>query len=249
MLDALPELVWDDRFNLGRYELFRRIAPALSTMFAIDTCLAVEDLDAVVHRVGEDRREARLVPADARRGHDLVVGHAIGGHLKGLDDARRDLRIRNPANPGEGRSVVAGAHDHGFSPVANRRPPARREPLARELLLRAKDIGGCRGGVELVDRHQDVRDEAAERSFGDRLLEAKEVDPALSQEGSIDQALLHVPAEAAQLPDKDPGEVRVSLPCPRCNGLESSAALEVGAADAKLLDNVASGSGARDCGS
>src|SRR5665811_1180909 len=133
VLDALPELVWDDRFNLARYALLRRIAPALSPMFAFDTCLAVEDLDAVVHRVGEDRREARLIPADACRGHDLVVRHAVGGHLKGLDDAGRDLRIRNPANPGEGRSVVAGAHGHEFSPVAHRRPPARHDgsPLTR----------------------------------------------------------------------------------------------------------------------
>jgi hypothetical protein len=38
----------------------------------------------------------------------------------------------------------------------------------------------------------------------------------------------------------------VSLPRPRRNGLEPGAALEVGAADAKLFDNVARGSGARD---
>src|ERR1035437_9059350 len=116
MLDALPELVWDDWFNLARDKLFRRIAPALSAMFALNSGLAVEDLDAVVHRVGEDRREARLVPADTRRGQDLVVGHALGGHLKGLDDARRDLRIRNPANPGGGRSVVAGGRHARVSP-------------------------------------------------------------------------------------------------------------------------------------
>lgn len=125
-------------------------------MFALDPRLAVEDLDAAVDRVREDRGQARLVAADAGSRHDAVIGDALGGHLEGLHHLRCRLEIGNPADASERRAVISSTDHDRLSAVADWRPTAGREALACQLLLGAEDVGCGGGGVELVDRHEDV---------------------------------------------------------------------------------------------
>ena len=187
-----------------------------------------------------------MFSADASGGHDLVVHRALGCHLEGLDDPRRDLRVGHPAHPGEWRAVVAGANNDRLALVANRRATTGRVAVACQLLLRAQHISGGGRGVELVDRHQDVGDQHAERPLGDRLLVADELDAPLAQKSSVDEALLDVAAETAQLPEQHPFEARVGFAGATDDLLEARSALEVRAADADVLDDFARGSGGSD---
>ena len=174
----------NDRLDLAGHDLVCRVPPALAAVLAFDAGFPVEDLDTAIDRVGEDRREARLVLADGRGADDLVVGGALGRHLEGLHDLGCGLGVRYPPDPGERRAVVARADDHRFTSVADRRSPARREALARQLLLRAQHVGGRRGRVELVDGHQDVGDQRPEGAVRHRLPIREDVDPTLAQEGA-----------------------------------------------------------------
>ncbi len=77
---------------------------------ALDSRLTVEDANAAIDRVGEDRGQARLVLADAGCGDDLVVGRAFGRHLERLDHLGRGLGVRLPAHAGQ-RCPVVGDRD------------------------------------------------------------------------------------------------------------------------------------------
>jgi hypothetical protein len=84
-----------------------------------------------------------------------------------------------------------------------------------------------------------VRDQRPKWAFWHRLLVGEDVDAALAQEGAVDQALLHVPGEATELPDEHPREARPALSRPRDDRLETLPPLEVRPADAGVLDDIA----------
>ena len=124
-------------------------------------------------------------------------------------------------------------------PVADGRAAARREALPGQLLLGPEHVGGRGGRIELVDRHEDVRDQRPKWAFWHRLLVGEDVDAALAQECAVDQALLHVPGEATELPDEHPREARPALSRTRDDRLETLPPLEVRPADAGVLDDIA----------
>ena len=75
-----------------------------------------------------------------------------------------------------------------------------------------------------------------------------ELDPAPAQEGPVDEALLEVSSEPAQLPDQDPRKAGLGFASSRRDRLQAGTAPIVGAADAGVLDHLAGGTGAFDSG-
>jgi hypothetical protein len=68
----------------------------------------------------------------------------------------------------------------------------------------------------------------------------------LRRTARVDQPLLDIAPEAAQLPDEDPLEVRLWLTGAGDDLLQAGPMLEVGTADAGVRDDLARGAGGRD---
>jgi hypothetical protein len=61
LLHSRPELVGNDGFDLAGHDVLGRVPPPLAGVLALNSCLTIEDANAAIDRVGEDRGQAGLV--------------------------------------------------------------------------------------------------------------------------------------------------------------------------------------------
>ena len=132
VLDAVPELLGDDRLHLARNDLVGRIATALPAVLSLDPCLAVEDLHAPVVRIG-------YLPPGTAIGRSRWSGPCHLGLTAGdiISEMAEMSPIERPADPPIAAKLFRGLADPARLALltALRRGPCRAGGLALEVSL------------------------------------------------------------------------------------------------------------------